>query len=515
MAGRRHVGRGAAAEEPPEPPEPAVSDRESEVVRAFRAMRNGHPSALVPAPRPTTPLGRRAPGPAEDVARLSSRRSDGRAAPGRPAASWPLPPSTPAAEARTWSGDPPGSGPPPSPVREARSWPAPPSAPPPPSPSPSPPPSAPAMPPAIGGNGATDALAAQLAAADRAADPALAAADLPVGAGDRAVLDLAALTVAIGAFVVPTAWLALVAVGTVAALAAVSVRRHGPDPAALVRRLVRRMVSWLRPRSLVWFPVLVARVLIVAVAVPFALGAVRWLVAEGTAGALAAGRAAAWHHGFRVAAVAVCFLLVAGSGAARDRRALAVRSRTQRLGAAGATSLALAAAVAVLLLPVLGPRAAGGPLAGADGLAWAPTRLRDNVDRVRDDLVTAELDAATGCLSGRQDASWRWGYTAGNPLDQDDVASLRAGRTIPEAAEVVTALAAVHNQLAPWVEGIEVVSDGEIVAAVDRGGLPTAGPVADPASVERAATAGDDLLRAGAEGFDRRVALRCSAGAVP
>jgi hypothetical protein len=39
--------------------------------------------------------------------------------------------------------------------------------------------------------------------------------------------------------------------------------------------------------------------------------------------------------------------------------------------------------------------------------------------------------------------------------------------------------------------------------------------VADPASVERAATAGDDLLRAGAGGFDRRVALRCSAGPVP
>jgi hypothetical protein len=329
------------------------------------------------------------------------------------------------------------------------------------------------------------------------------------------VLDLAALTVAVWAFVAPTAWLALVAVGTVAALAAVSVRRHGPDPAALVRRLVRRMVSWLRPRTLVWFPVLVARVLIVAVAVPFALGVIRWLIAEGTAGALAAGRAAAWHHGFRVAAAAVCFLLVAGSGAARDLRALAVRSRVQRLGIAGVTTLAVAAAVTVVLLPVVGPRVAGGPLAGADGLAWAPTRLRDNVDRVRDDLVTAELDAATGCLSARQDASWKWGYTVGNPLDQDDVASLRAGRTIPDAAEVVTALAAVHNQLAPWVEGIEVVSGGEIVAAVDRGGLPTAGPVADPASVERAATAGDDLLRAGADGFDRRVALRCSTGAVP
>jgi hypothetical protein len=95
------------------------------------------------------------------------------------------------------------------------------------------------------------------------------------------------------------------------------------------------------------------------------------------------------------------------------------------------------------------------------------------------------------------------------------VVTLRPGRTIPDAAEVVTALAAVHNQLAPWVEGIEVVSGDEVVAAVDRAGLPTAGPVADPASVERAATAGDDLLRAGAGGFDRQVALRCSAGPVP
>jgi hypothetical protein len=502
MAGRRDVGRGAAAQEPPEP---AVSDRESEVVRAFRALRDGDPPALVPAPRPTTPLGRRGPGPADDLGRLAHRRPDGREAPGHAPASWPLPPRAPVDETRTSSGGPPGSRAPRSPVLETRSW----SAPPAPSPSP------PASPPAVGSNGATDALAAQLAAADRAADPAPAASDSPVGPGDRAVLDLAALTVAIGAFVAPVAWLALVAAGTAVALAAASVRRRGPDPAALVRRLVRRIVSWLRPRSLVWFPVLVARVLIVAVAVPFALGAVRWLLAEGAAGAVAAGRAAAWHHGFRVAAVAVCFLLVAGSGAAHDRRALTVRSRVQRLGAARATSLAVAAAVAVVLLPVIGPRAAGGPLAGADGLAWAPARLRDNVDRVRDDLVTAELDAATGCLSGRQDASWRSAYTAGNPLDQDDVVTLRPGRTIPDAAEVVTAVAAVHNQLAPWVEGIEVVSGGEVVAAVDRAGLPTAGPVADPASVERAATAGDDLLRAGAGGFDRRVALRCSAGPVP
>lgn len=506
MAGRRHVGRGATAQEPPEP---AVSDRESEVVRAFRAMRDGDPSALVPAPRPTRPLGRRAPGPAEDVGRLTSPRPRGSAAPGGPPASWP-PPRTPEVEARSWSAGPSGSRPP-SPVLKARSWSAPPSA----SPSPSPPASPPASPAADGGNGATDALAAQLAAAARAADPAPAAGAKPVGPGDRAVLDLAALTVAIGAFVAPVTWLALVAVGTVVVLAAASLRRHGTDPVALIRRLGRRIGSWLRPRSLVWFPVLVFRVLIVAVAVPFALGAVRWLVADGTAGALAAGRAAAWHHGFRVAAVAVCFLLVGGSGAARERRALAVRSRVQRLGAAGGTSLALAAAVAVMLLPVVGPRAAGGPLAGADGLAWAPARLRDNVDRVRDDLVTAELDAATGCLSGRQDASWRSGYTAGNPLDQDDVVTLRAGRTIPDAADVVTALAAVHNQLAPWVEGIEVVSGGQVVAAVDRAVLPTAGPVADPASLERAATAGDELLRAGAGGFDRRVALRCSVGAVP
>jgi hypothetical protein len=332
-----------------------------------------------------------------------------------------------------------------------------------------------------------------------------------VSALDGALLDLAALVVAVGAFVAPWAWLATVA-GATAAVAVASLARDGAEPRTLARRAGRRVAAWLHPRSLIWLPVLAARVVIVSVLLPFAVGAGRWLFEHGSDGAIAAGRAAAWHHGFRVAAAGVCFLLVAGSGAAHDRRALALRRRLRPLATAGVAALAVAAVALVVWVPLLGPRADGGRLAGPDDLTWVPAVLRDELDRVRDAMVRAELHAATACLSERQDTSWGYTYTNGNPPGAQDVATLRTEEAEPAPGEVATAVVAVHNQVAAWVDDIEVVAGETPVARVERSRLPTAAPAAH--APVAAAASGSDLIREGVAGFDRDVALRCSAGPV-
>jgi hypothetical protein len=374
-------------------------------------------------------------------------------------------------------------------------------------------------PPAVaspGANGRTPATGGAAAADGERSEPADPARPpgertAAVSALDGALLDLAALVVAVGAFVAPWAWLATVA-GATAAVAVATLARDGAEPGTLARRAGRRVAAWLRPRSLIWLPVLAARVAIVSVLLPFAVGAGRWLFEHGSDGAVAAGRAAAWHYGFRTAAAGVCFLLVAGSGAAHERRALALRRRLQPLATTGVAALAVAAAALVVWVPLLGPRADGGRLAGPDDLAWVPELLQDDLDRVRDAMVRAELHAATACLSERQDTPWAYTYTNGNPPGEQDVATLRTEEADPAPGEVATAVVAVHNQLAAWVDDIEVVAGEASVARVERRRLPTAAPAAH--APVAAAVIGSDLIREGVTGFDRGVALRCSAGPV-
>jgi hypothetical protein len=327
------------------------------------------------------------------------------------------------------------------------------------------------------------------------------------------LLDLLAVAAGAGALVSPWAWLVVVLAGVAAAVTARSLADHEPGWRALGRRAVRRVGSWLRPRALLTLPVLAARTLLVAVAVSGAVAGGRWLATGGRAGVVAAARSGAWAHGLRVAAVVVCALLVSGVGAARTRRAAAVRRATGRRGAGATVALATAAVAIVAGTAVVAPRLDAGWPAGGDGLAWAPAALRDDLDRVRDDLVTTELDLAASCLATRQDIPWRVDYTGGNPPGAADVARLAAPARPADPGAVATAAVAAHNQLAPWVERLEVAAGGTVVVAVDRTALATSPPAAAPAELAPAARDGRAALEAG--GFDRALALRCSAGPVP
>jgi hypothetical protein len=328
------------------------------------------------------------------------------------------------------------------------------------------------------------------------------------------LLDLGALAVGVGALVQPWLWMALVVIAVVAAATARSLDDHGPGWGPLFGRAAHRAGSWLRPRSLLTLPVLATRVVLVAVAVTGAVAGARWLSAEGWAGTIAAARAGAWAYGFRAAAVVVCVLVVSGIGEARSRRAAALREPAAQLGA-GPTGALAGVAVALVVLTVLwAPRLDAGWPSGADGLGWAPARLRDNVDRVRDDLVTTELDSTAACLDRRQQVGWRVAYTGNNPPDDIDVARLTASSSPVHPSVLATAAAAAHNQLAPWVERLEIAQGDTVVIALDRTELPAAIPADDAADLADATVTGGDVL-ADAEHFDRHLALRCSVGPVP
>jgi hypothetical protein len=332
---------------------------------------------------------------------------------------------------------------------------------------------------------------------------------------DHYLLDLVAAAIATGAFVSPWAWLLVVSAGTLAGTTAMSLAHHGLRPGALARRALRRAAAWLRPRSMAWFTIIGVRTALLAVMVPGVVCAVWWIVDQGTDGAFVAGRLGVWAHGLRVAVAAVCFMLVAGVGEARHRRAAHLRRRAAQAGRRRVAAMVAIMVVGAAGVVTLVPRADAGLLAGDAGLGWAPARLRDNLDRLSDDVVAAELHAAGGCLSDRQGVTWRSTYTAANPLGADDVARLFVHDGLPSPDEVATAAAAIHNQLAPWVESIEVQLADETLVALDRRALPAGRPAVEAGDLRAGTTTGGALLVEGGPGFDRATALACAAAPIP
>jgi hypothetical protein len=330
---------------------------------------------------------------------------------------------------------------------------------------------------------------------------------------ERRLLDVLALTAASGAFVAPSAWL----LGTTASCVAggiIAFAATGHPLRSLPRRAVRRATTLLHPRSLVWAPVLAARTAIAAVVLPAGAAAAAWILDEGMTGVMAAARAGAWTDGFRVAVVVVCVMLVTSVGEGRQRRAATVRRWASGLGD-GALSLVVAGGLAIAALVIVGvPHPTDSLSSRADGLGWLPSAARDRADRARDDMVTAELNVLAECLSTRSDTAWHTSYTVDNALGEPDVARLVVGGElqIDPPPDLATAILAAHNQLASWVETIEVSwADAELVRT-DRASLSSRRPLIDAAELVPATPTGRQWLETATA--DRADVLRCSAGPV-
>jgi len=80
--------------------------------------------------------------------------------------------------------------------------------------------------------------------------------------------------------------------------------------------------------------------------------------------------------------------------------------------------------------------------------------------------------------------------------------------------DLATAAAAAHNQLAPWVETIELRAGDLPLASIDRTALPS-GPLVDPSRLVTAADPGAGAMAEGIGGFDRGMALACASAPVP
>jgi hypothetical protein len=207
--------------------------------------------------------------------------------------------------------------------------------------------------------------------------------------------------------------------------------------------------------------------------------------------------------------------LLTSVGDGRQQRAVTVR-RWAAPATDGTLTILAATCVLVVALAVVGaPHAADGIAARADGLGWLPPGIRATVDRVRDDIVTTELDSLASCLSQRGGTIWKPFYTIENPVGEPDVARLVAGREPSYAppSDLVTVLLAAHNQLAPWVEIIEIEwPGGDDVVRAERALLPRRQPLVDVDLLAPATTSGAQWVSVGTP--EEQVVLRCSAAPV-
>jgi hypothetical protein len=337
------------------------------------------------------------------------------------------------------------------------------------------------------------------------------------GTAERRLSDVLALAGASGALIAPWPWLLAITGVCILAGAVRSVASRRESVAlgivALPGRAARRLARLLRPSALARLPVITAKIILAAFVLPAAVAAAVWVFEHGTDGVLVAARLAAWQTGLRVLAAVLCLMMLAGVGATRTRRATWLRRATASWPDTAVVALAAGALAVAVAVVAVGPRTSRGILTGHDGLAWAPAPLRPAVDGVRDEVVSAELRALRSCLSGHQRRVWSVAYTTDNPIDDPDVARLSVGPGDPPGpSALVEAVLAADNQLAPWVEVVEVAVGDDIVLELDRRELGHHGVRLDPATLGPGIVSGGDVLLSGSAAVDRRVALDCSAG---
>jgi hypothetical protein len=336
-------------------------------------------------------------------------------------------------------------------------------------------------------------------------------------------LDLHLLTVlavagALPALRLPTAWVLVCATFAVVAAGTTIARgravQHGTaDVVVVPARIVGRLaLGCINPLN--WLKLLLGALASLAAGAVVAalLGAGRWIATEGLDGVLAAARTAAWAHAATYGAAFACYLLLGGVGTTHDGRAAALHRSTRNLREAALVGITVVIVAVTALFAVAGPGTDLDFARRDDGLGWVPPGLRSMVDGGRDDVVQAELDAVTSCLSGDEAGGWTATYTAGNRVGDPDVATLTAdpGRAPDQAALAAAALVA-HNHLAPWVEVIRITVGGDIVLVVDRHGLPTDTPLTVAAQLRAHTLGAPEWLSTIAPAVDTGTVLDCSA----
>ncbi len=335
---------------------------------------------------------------------------------------------------------------------------------------------------------------------------------------DTHLLTILAVAGALPAVRLPVAWLMVCAVTSIVLCAAAV----APDRAATkgsadlvvvpVRALGRLLHGCINPLNWLKAVLCVLASLAVGALAAAVIAAARWIVVEGPDGILAAIRMGVWSHAPAYAAMFACYLLLSGVGRTHERRAVALHRWTRALPEVALAGITFLLVAAVIVFALAGPTVDVGFARGSDGLGWVPPGLRTSVDELRDDVVDAELDGITQCLSGDQAGLWTYRYTAGNSAGDADVATLTAdpARAPGQPALAAAALVA-HNHLAPWVEAIEITVGDDAALMVSRSGLATDQPLVDANDLRAHTIGAPEWVSAVAPSVDHDTVLTCSA----
>ena len=331
-------------------------------------------------------------------------------------------------------------------------------------------------------------------------------------------LTLLAAALALPALRAPAAWLIGCATAAIVLVAADTATGRATTtgaadvvvvPARAVGRVLR---GWVNPLN--WLKVVLGALgsLAAGALAGAALATVRWLVIEGPDGLLAAARMGAWAHAPTYGAAFACYLLLRGVQRTHQRRAAALYRRTRRLPEAALVATTVLVVAASLAIALAGPRLNVGFVRSSNGLGWVPPGLRTAADGLRDDIVKAELDGVTHCLSGHHSGLWTYEYTAGNPLNDPDVATLTADPArAPDQQALAAAALAAHNHLAPWVQRLTVTIGNQVILTIDRRGLISDRPLTDATQLRAHATGAPQWLSTVAPTVNRSTVLTCSA----
>lgn len=334
---------------------------------------------------------------------------------------------------------------------------------------------------------------------------------------DEHLVDVLGVGVASGAFWKPAAWLALVVVIALAIGAVRSARADGritgADLVVVPAKALRRGLKALAPGSLLRGLVFGAVLVAASIALPAALAALPWLASRGSEGALAAARLGARAHALQFLAAGFCFLIVRGRGDGHRSRQSAIKKRTDHMTEGGVSFLAVGVLLIALLVATT-IHSDGDLFTGQDGLGWVPAPFRSSVDEARDSFVQSELDSVAECLSeelGDNSSYWYGVHSEGNPIEDMDVARLTVDPQ-PQANDLVTAALAAHNQLAPWVESVEIaLQDGRVLLAFNRAPLRSDVPLTSAEAINTAVTQGaESIAGTPQETINEPALLKCS-----
>jgi hypothetical protein len=332
------------------------------------------------------------------------------------------------------------------------------------------------------------------------------------------LLTILALAASAPAVQAPALWVAVCSIAALVMLGIGSVRgqvatKGSADVVVVPGRVAGRLVlGVVNPVN--WLKVVLGALAALAFGVvgSAAVAALRWLLAHGTEGILAAARTGAWAHALTWAAVFACVVLLRGVGRTAQRRAAALRRVTRRLPEYAVAGFAVGALVLCAVVTVAGPGSGLAFLRGSDGLGWVPSGLRGDVDGLRDDAVHDELDGVVSCMNDAHKGAWIATYTDANPLDAPDVARFTADpANAPDQATIAAVALAAHNHLAPWVETIEIAVGADVVLSVDRAGLPRGEPLTDSGMLGAHAVGAPAWLTTVAPTVDASLVLTCSA----